>query len=76
MFVYTQQSTLNIVGDTEELGSATLEQLVKQRQQLEDVHKTVLRVDEALNRSDALIRTFGKRMATDKIIQVHSHIPI
>jgi hypothetical protein len=31
-------------------------------------------VDEALTRSDALIRTFSKRMATDKIIQVSIYL--
>jgi hypothetical protein len=63
-----------VVSDTEELGSSTLEQLAKQREQIIDVHKTVLRVDEALTRSDALIRTFSKRMATDKIIQVSIYL--
>mmetsp|Transcript_13472 Transcript_13472/g.16043 ORF Transcript_13472/g.16043 Transcript_13472/m.16043 type:complete len:244 (-) Transcript_13472:18-749(-) len=66
----TLGNVLNVVNETEDLGSATLEQLAKQRDQIKDIHKTVLNIDDALNRSDALIRTFSKRMATDKIIQL------
>lgn len=30
----------------------------------------MVNIEDALKRSDALLRTFGKRMATDKMIQV------
>lgn len=66
----TLTSTLNVVNETEELGASTLEQLQKQGQQIAEVHKTILNIDDALHRSDALLRTFSKRMATDKIIQL------
>ena len=64
------RNALNVVNDTDELADATLETLGRQREQIENVHKTVLSIDEALTRSDALLRTFGKRMMTDKIMQV------
>lgn len=63
-------STLQVVNDTEDLALATAAQLAKQREQLADVHQSVLSIEEALKRSDALLRTFGKRMATDKMIQL------
>jgi hypothetical protein len=34
------------------------------------VVEQVLNIEDALTKGDALIRTFGKRMATDKVIQV------
>lgn len=64
------QNTLNVVNDTEDLAHATAEQLAKQREQIVDVHQNVLKIEDALKRSDALLRTFGKRMATDKMIQL------
>lgn len=63
-------NTLQVVNDTEDLATATAEQLAKQREQITDVHHSVLSIEEALKRSDALLRTFGKRMATDKMIQL------
>lgn len=63
-------NTLQVVNDTEDLATATAEQLAKQREQITDVHQSVLSIEEALKRSDALLRTFGKRMATDKMIQL------
>jgi SNARE protein len=64
------QATLQVVNDTEDLAAATAEQLAKQRDQIVDVHQSVLSIEDALKRSDALLRTFGKRMATDKMIQL------
>lgn len=62
-------NTLNLVNESEEVGAATLEALAAQRTQIEGIHGTVLNIEDALNRSDALLRQFGKRMATDRMIQ-------
>eukprot|EP00613_Pedinella_sp_CCMP2098_P005013 CAMPEP_0171606604 /NCGR_PEP_ID=MMETSP0990-20121206/7855_1 /TAXON_ID=483369 /ORGANISM="non described non described, Strain CCMP2098" /LENGTH=297 /DNA_ID=CAMNT_0012169459 /DNA_START=153 /DNA_END=1047 /DNA_ORIENTATION=- len=59
----------NLINEAEEVGAATLEALAAQRNQIENIHGTVISIEEALKRSDALLRSFSKRMATDKMIQ-------
>ena len=39
----TLTNTLQVLGETEEIGAATLEQLAKQKDQIQDIHKTVTR---------------------------------
>merc|ERR1719198_2400048 len=54
---------------SKEVGQATLEELNRQREQIAGI-------EDNLTRADKLIRTFGKRMATDKCIQVFTVINV
>ena len=68
----TQQSienTRNMVAASKEVGTSTLEELERQRRQIEDIDNEAMRIEDNLTRADKLIKTFGKRMATDKFIQ-------
>jgi SNARE protein len=68
----TQQSISNtkrMVEESKEVGMQTAEELQRQRQQLMNIDSDVMRMENNLNRADRLIKTFGKRMATDKLIQ-------
>ena len=40
-----------------------------QRQQMNTTDQNVERVENNMNRADKLIKIFGKRMATDKLIR-------
>eukprot|EP00298_Acanthocystis_sp_HF-20_P004970 c15269_g1_i1.p1 GENE.c15269_g1_i1~~c15269_g1_i1.p1 ORF type:complete len:227 (+),score=85.45 c15269_g1_i1:33-713(+) len=57
-----------IVEETEQVGIATTTQLGAQREQLINVSKNLDEVEDQLKRADQLIRSFGRRMATDKLI--------
>lgn len=68
----TQQSISNtrrMIQESKEVGMQTTEELQRQRTQLENIDNDVMRMENNLNRADKLIKTFGKRMATDKLIQ-------
>jgi len=68
----TQESlsrTQTNVNDAKLIGMQTMETLRGQRDQLSNINSELDRVDDSLKRADLLIKTFGKRMATDKIIQ-------
>mmetsp|Transcript_19208 Transcript_19208/g.40048 ORF Transcript_19208/g.40048 Transcript_19208/m.40048 type:complete len:91 (-) Transcript_19208:86-358(-) len=40
-----------------------------QRDQIKDITEEVMQIEDNLSRADKLIKTFGRRMATDKFIQ-------
>lgn len=61
--------TKQMVAESKETGMATLEELERQRGQIENIDADVQRIDDSLARADKLIKTFGRRMATDKFIQ-------
>ena len=68
----TQQSLFNtkkLVEESKLVGMQTVEELQRQREQLNQVDQDVMRMEDNLDRADKLIKTFGKRMATDKLIQ-------
>lgn len=68
----TQQSLLNtktMIAESKQVGMQTAEELQRQREQLNNIDGDVMRMEDNLDRADKLIRTFGKRMATDKLIQ-------
>ena len=48
---------------------ATLEELERQRNVLSNIEQEIDRVDDNLARAEALLKQFGKRMASDKFIQ-------
>lgn len=62
-------NTKRLVEESKETGMNTLEQLHQQREQIERIDNDVDRIEDNLQRADRLIKTFSKRMATDKLIQ-------
>ena len=68
------EHTLGMIEASKDVGNATLEELARQRDQITSVADDVAKIEDNLSRADRLIRTFGKRMATDKCIQVFTII--
>lgn len=68
--------TLQMIEQSRDVGQATLEELQRQREQIDEIDDTVKGIENNLSRADALIRTFGKRMATDKCIQVFTMLNV
>jgi hypothetical protein len=62
-------NTKNLIAQSKEVGVSTLEELQRQREVIENIDKEADRMDDNLARSQALLKAFGKRMATDKFIQ-------
>jgi SNARE protein len=62
-------NTRNMIAASKEVGIATLEELERQREVIQNIEKEADRLDDNLARAEALIKQFGKRMATDKLIQ-------
>lgn len=75
----TQQALANtttMIAESKATGMVTLEELGRQRQQIDNVDQDVNRLEDNLNTADKLIKTFGKRMATDKLIQAFACLNI
>eukprot|EP00581_Thalassiosira_minuscula_P010061 CAMPEP_0183702076 /NCGR_PEP_ID=MMETSP0737-20130205/293_1 /TAXON_ID=385413 /ORGANISM="Thalassiosira miniscula, Strain CCMP1093" /LENGTH=210 /DNA_ID=CAMNT_0025928613 /DNA_START=355 /DNA_END=984 /DNA_ORIENTATION=- len=70
------QNTRNMVAASKEVGEATMEELLRQREQIRTIDDEAMRIEDNLNRADKLIKTFGKRMATDRFIQCFACINI
>ena len=68
--------TKQMIEASKEVGSATIEELRRQRDQMIDIEKEVDQIDTNLIRAGRLITNFSRRMATDKIIQGFSCINI
>ena len=62
-------NTKALIAASKEVGMSTLEELERQRDVLSNIEKEVDRVDDNLARAEALMKQFGKRMASDKFIQ-------
>mmetsp|Transcript_33700 Transcript_33700/g.100436 ORF Transcript_33700/g.100436 Transcript_33700/m.100436 type:complete len:258 (-) Transcript_33700:94-867(-) len=62
-------NTKNMVAASKEVGMSTMEELQRQRAQIESIDREAMRMEDNLTRADKLIKTFGRRMATDKFIQ-------
>jgi SNARE protein len=62
-------NTQVMVGEAKMVGMQTVEELQRQRDQIRNIDDDVNRLEDNLARADKLIKTFGKRMATDKLIQ-------
>lgn len=62
-------NTATMIAESKATGMLTLEELERQRVTINNVDETVMRLEDNLVRADRLIKTFGKRMATDKLIQ-------
>jgi len=61
--------TVALIADSKMVGMSTIEDLERQREQIRGIDDDVNRLEDNLNRADKLIKTFGRRMATDKVIQ-------
>lgn len=69
----TEKSLVNtqkMVQASKEVAVATGEQLREQREQIVTITDDVMRMEDSLARADKLIRTFARRMATDRVILV------
>lgn len=62
-------NTKNMIAASKEVGVATLEELQRQREVIQNIEKETDRMDDNLARAEALMKQFGKRMASDKFIQ-------
>ena len=62
-------NTKNLIAASKDVGLSTLEELHRQREQLQQIDEDVDRLEDNLKRADKLLRNFGKRMATDRFIQ-------
>lgn len=75
----TQESlsrTKNMIEASKEIGTATLETLRGQKDQIVDITNEVDRIDSSLERAEALIMNFTRRMATDRLIQMFAALNI
>jgi SNARE protein len=70
------QHTQQMVEGSKEVATATIEELHRQREQIKDITEEVMTIEDNLARADKLIRTFGRRMATDKFIQCFACVNI
>lgn len=62
-------NTRNLIAQSKEVGVSTLEELQRQREVIQNIEKEADRMDDNLARAEALLKQFGKRMASDKFIQ-------
>lgn len=62
-------NTKNMIAASKEVGVATLEELERQRHVIENIDREADRIDDNLARAEALLKQFGKRMASDQFIQ-------
>lgn len=68
------ENTKNMIAASKEVGVATLEELERQRGVIENIDSEIDRVDDNLARAEALMKQFGKRMASDHFIQCFTMI--
>jgi hypothetical protein len=61
---------------SKEVGTATVEQLKGQREQIIEIEREVDQMDSNLVRAEKLVFNFTRRMATDRIIQVFATINV
>ena len=62
--------TRGLIEASKEVGTATIEELRRQKGQIEDIENEVDIIDSNLKRAERLLFNFSRRMATDRIIQV------
>lgn len=61
--------TAAMIEASKDVGEQTLEELRRQKDQIKNIEAEVLVIDSNLQRAEKLILNFGRRMATDKLIQ-------
>lgn len=62
-------NTRNMIAQSKEVGVSTLEELNRQRGVIDNINKETDRMDDNLARAEILLKQFGKRMASDHMIQ-------
>lgn len=67
-------NTRNMIASSKEVGVASLEELERQRNVIQNIEKETDRLDDNLARAEALLKQFGKRMASDHFIQCFAMI--
>jgi SNARE protein len=67
-------NTKNMIAASKEVGVSTLEELERQRGVLTNIESETDRIDDNLARAEALLKQFGKRMASDHFIQCFAMI--
>jgi novel plant SNARE len=68
----TQDSLANtrtMIAQSKEVGVSTLEELERQRGVIENINNETDRINDNLARAEVLLKQFGKRMASDHMIQ-------
>lgn len=68
--------TTKLISGAKETGTGTLEELGKQSQRIESINMDMDRIEDELTRADRLIKTFAKRMATDKVFQCFAFVNV
>ena len=58
-----------MTAEAKDVGMDTMEELRRQREQIASIDEEAQKIEDNLKRADKLIRNFGRRMATDKLIQ-------
>jgi hypothetical protein len=61
--------TAAMIEASKDVGEQTLEELRRQKEQIKNIEAEVQVIDSNLQRAEKLILNFGRRMATDKLIQ-------
>ena len=61
-----------MIEQSKEVGATTLEVLQRQREQIVDIDTEVTGIGSNLKKAEKLINNFAKRLATDRLIQVHT----
>jgi SNARE protein len=69
-------NTKQMVSASKAVGESTMEELLRQREQIRTIDNEAMRIEDNLQRADKLIKTFGKRMATDRFIQCFACINV
>jgi novel plant SNARE len=62
-------NTRNMIAQSKEVGVSTLEELERQRGVIENINNETDRINDNLARAEILLKQFGKRMASDHMIQ-------
>lgn len=69
-------SIVRMTGEAKDVGMGTMEELKRQREQIKNIDQEAMKIEDNLVRADKLIRTFGRRIATDRMIQCFTCINV
>ncbi|KAG3096996.1 hypothetical protein PI124_g15717 [Phytophthora idaei] len=69
-------STAKMVEQSKDVAAATAEALRGQREHIVEITDAVMGIEDSLQRADKLIRSFARRMATDRVILLFAFLVI
>ncbi|KAF4321153.1 hypothetical protein BBO99_00004381 [Phytophthora kernoviae] len=69
-------STAKMVEQSKDVAAATAEVLRSQRDHIVEITDAVMGIEDSLQRADRLIRSFARRMATDRVILLFTFLVI